>query len=143
MHEATARAAMNSSPGSTTDYSGGCHCGAVRFRAHAAKEPEIERCNCSICKKSGYLHLIVPASRFTLECGSESLTTYTFNSGIAQHHFCRHCGIKAFYIPRSNPDGVDVNFNCLDDPPKTFTINEFDGQNWEANAASLAHKSKE
>jgi hypothetical protein len=124
-------------------YSGGCHCGAVRFEVEAPDEVEVERCNCSICAKSGFLHLIVPKSRFTLVRGDEALATYTFNSGVARHLFCRICGIKSFYIPRSNPDGVDVNLNCLDAQPARIRIVEFDGQNWEQNAAALAYKSRE
>lgn len=124
-------------------YSGGCHCGAVRFEVEAAEDAEVERCNCSICAKSGFLHLIVPRSRFRLLQGEAALVTYTFNTGTAKHLFCGTCGIKSFYIPRSNPDGVDVNVNCLDVKPPRVRIVEFDGQNWEANAASLAHKSQE
>jgi hypothetical protein len=122
-------------------YSGGCHCGAVRFEVEAPAAVEVERCNCSICKKSGFLHLIVPNSKFRLKQGGDSLTTYTFNTGVAKHSFCRVCGIKPFYTPRSNPDGVDVNLNCLDQSPQTVTVVDFDGQNWEQNAHQLAHKS--
>ncbi len=124
-------------------YEGGCHCGAVRFAVEAPAAVEVERCNCSICAKSGFLHLIVPLSRFELLSGKDDLTTYTFNTGVAEHYFCRHCGIKPFYRPRSNPDGMDINLNCLDEQPAQVTIVEFDGQNWEANAAALAHKSQE
>lgn len=124
-------------------YRGGCHCAAVRFEVMAAAAPEIERCNCSICLKSGYLHLIVPASRFELLCGEGILSCYQFNSGVAKHYFCSVCGVKPFYIPRSNPDGVDVNVNCLDAMPDTMHIVEFDGQDWEANAHTLAHKSRD
>ncbi|MDP5069833.1 MAG: GFA family protein [Congregibacter sp.] len=124
-------------------YEGGCHCGAVRFQVQAPASVELERCNCSICFKGGYLHLIVPASRFKLLQGQEQLSLYQFNAGIAKHYFCRNCGIKPFYIPRSNPDGVDVNVNCLDTTPSHMSIVEFDGKNWENNAHTLAHKSKE
>ncbi len=124
-------------------YEGGCHCGAVRFAVEAPESVEVERCNCSICAKSGFLHLIVPLSRFELLSGRDDLTTYTFNTGVAEHYFCSHCGIKPFYKPRSNPDGMDVNLNCLDARPPQVHIVEFDGQNWEANAAALAHKSQE
>jgi len=123
-------------------YPGSCHCGAVRFEVEAPEQVELERCNCSICNKSGYLHLIVPKSSFNLIAGEDSLKTYTFNSGVAQHKFCKNCGIKPFYIPRSNPDGVDVNVNCLDQLPKQMDIVDFDGQNWEQHAHKLAHKSK-
>jgi hypothetical protein len=51
--------------------------------------------------------------------------------------------MKPFYVPRSNPDGMDVNVNCLDPVPRDFVVEPFDGQNWEANAASLAHLSQE
>lgn len=124
-------------------YPGSCHCGAVKFEVEAPEDVEIEDCNCSICTKSGYLHLIVPSSKFRLLAGEEQLQTYTFNSGVAKHRFCRVCGIKPFYIPRSNPDGVDVNVHCLDTPPVSMTIVKFDGQNWEQNAHTLAHKSRE
>ena len=123
------------------EFQGGCHCGAVRFVVEAPAAVEVERCNCSICTKSGYLHLIVPRSRFRLLKGEGHLTTYTFNTGVAQHTFCRRCGIKPFYIPRSNPDGIDVNLNCLDTLPESVDIVPFDGRNWEANAHRLAQKS--
>ncbi|MEC7985216.1 MAG: GFA family protein, partial [Myxococcota bacterium] len=81
---------------------GGCHCGHVRWQVRIPDSIEVEDCNCSICKKSGYLHLIVPQSRFRLLSPEEACTTYTFNTGVAQHIFCRTCGIKSYYIPRSN-----------------------------------------
>lgn len=124
-------------------YSGSCHCGAVTFEVTAAEAVEVEECNCSICSKSGFLHLIVPKSRFRLLGGEDHLQTYRFNTGVAEHYFCKTCGIKPFYVPRSNPDGVDVNLRCLDRQPKNVTIIAFDGQNWEENAATLAHKSRE
>lgn len=123
-------------------FEGSCHCQAVKFSIEAPDTIEVERCNCSICKKSGYLHLIIPKRDFILHTAKEELSVYTFNTGIAKHYFCNTCGIKPFYIPRSNPDGMDINVNCLDTRPKNINIVEFDGQNWEDNAASLAHKSK-
>jgi hypothetical protein len=125
------------------EYAGSCHCGAVRFRVRASASPELENCNCSICSKSGYLHLIVPSSRFTLLCGEDNLACYRFNTRKAKHYFCTTCGVKPYYVARSNPDGIDVNFNCLDEKPEHYTIIDFDGQNWEANAHTLAHKSRE
>lgn len=124
-------------------YRGSCHCGAVKFEVEADNEVEVEDCNCSICSMTGFLHLIVPKSRFRILSGEESLSTYTYNSGVAKHTFCKVCGIKPFYIPRSNPDGVDVNIRCLETKPEKVTIVSFDGQNWEANAESLKHKSAE
>lgn len=123
-------------------HAGGCHCGAVRFEVDAPDDMEVEECNCSICRMTGFLHLIVPKSAFVLLRGEESLSLYTFNTGVAKHYFCSTCGIKSFYIPRSNPDGVDVNVRCLDAPPKTLRIVPFDGSNWETHAHTLAHKSK-
>lgn len=123
-------------------YTGGCHCGAVRFEIDAPEAVEVEECNCSICAKAGYLHLILPLSCFTLLKGEESLTTYTFNTGVAKHTFCKVCGIKPFYTPRSNPDGIDINARCLDTPPKSMKVVKFDGQNWEQHASQLAHKSR-
>ena len=106
----------------TQTFEGGCHCGAVRFSVESELPLELERCNCSICTKSGYLHLIVPKAQFNLISGKENLNTYTWNSGVAQHFFCKKCGIKPFYIPRSNPDGIDVNVNCLDEEPQDVNI---------------------
>ena len=104
-------------------YRGSCHCQAITFEVEAPEEVEVERCNCSICTKSGYLHLIVPLSKFKLLSGQEQITTYRFNSGIAKHTFCKICGIKPFYTPRSNPDGMDINVNCLATrPAKLYTI---------------------
>lgn len=122
-------------------YKGSCHCKAVTFEVEAADHLEVENCNCSICSKAGFLHLIVPLKKFKLISGEENLTTYMFNTGIAKHTFCRVCGIKPFYIPRSNPDGIDVNARCLDTKPLSLQIIEFDGQNWEQNAHKIAHKS--
>jgi hypothetical protein len=111
---------------------GGCHCGRVRFEVSAPAQLAVSDCNCSICAAYAFLHLIVPASRFTLLQGSESLTTYTFNTGVAKHHFCSHCGVKSFYIPRSHPDGVSVNVRCLDAATITsMIVTPFDGREWE------------
>ena len=124
-------------------YKGGCHCGAVQFEVEAEAVIVSQDCNCSICSKSGYLHLIVPKSKFTLLQGADNINTYTFDTGEAKHKFCKTCGIKSFYIPRSNPDGYDVNVRCLDPQPKKLIIEDFDGQNWEQHAHKLAHLSEE
>jgi hypothetical protein len=114
-------------------YEGGCHCGGVRFRV-AVEVHEALDCNCSMCRKKGNLHIIVPKDRFTLLAGAELLTTYRFNTGVAQHTFCRVCGVHPFYVPRSHPDGVDVNARCLDgDALSRFAVVPFDGSNWEAS----------
>ena len=118
-------------------YEGGCHCGAVRFRVNVDSHI-VEDCNCSICRKKGFLHLIVQSDRFTLLSGAESLRTYTFNTGIAKHTFCCICGIHPFYRPRSHPDAIDVNVRCLDeDILSRFEIRFFDGVNWEDNVHKI------
>lgn len=124
-------------------YHGSCHCGAIQFEVEAPEDIEVEDCNCSICSMTGYLHLIVPRSRFRLLAGSDSITTYSFNSGVAQHTFCKVCGVKPFYVPRSNPDGIDVNARALKEQPRAMLVVPFDGQQWEQHAHTLAHKSKE
>mgnify|MGYP000470209149 CR=1 FL=1 len=123
-------------------YNGSCHCKAVTFQVEAPDKVDVEDCNCSICLKTGFLHLIVPINKFTLLTGKNHITTYTYNTGVAQHYFCNTCGIKSFYIPRSNPDGMDINVRCLDEQPSTINIIKFDGQHWEGHAHTLAHKSK-
>jgi hypothetical protein len=114
-------------------YEGGCHCGRVRFRV-TADLSGVTECNCSICMKKGYLHLIVPRDRFELLSGETELTTYRFNTGVAQHQFCRTCGIHSFYVPRSDPDKIDVNVRCIDpgavDLPR-LPVATFDGRHWE------------
>ena len=123
-------------------YRGSCHCGAIAFEVEAPEAIVAQECNCSICAKAGFLHLIVPKRHFKLLRGADEITTYAFNTGVARHTFCKVCGIKPFYTPRSNPDGVDVNVRCLDTAPKSLTIEPFDGRNWEQNAASLKHLSE-
>ncbi len=125
-------------------HKGACHCGAVSFEVDAPAELEALECNCSICTKSGYLHLIVPAARFRLLSGREQLATYRFGTRTAEHLFCTICGIKSFYIPRSNPDGYSVNVRCLEASMiKRMTVQPFDGENWEQNAERLASQSRE
>jgi len=119
---------------------GACHCGGVRFSVRTATFEALD-CNCSICAKKGYVHLIVPREDFELRCGSELLATYTFGTGVAKHTFCKVCGISAFYTPRSHPEGVDVNVRCLDgDAAERFSVAPFDGQNWEKSAPSIQGK---
>ena len=123
---------------------GGCHCGAVRFEAALPAVVDAQSCNCSICEKTGFVHIIVPESRFRLTTPDDALTTYTFNTGVAKHLFCKVCGIKSFYRPRSNPDGWSVNARCLDAVEGLdIRIEAFDGRNWEAHAADLAHLSED
>ena len=122
---------------------GGCHCGRIRFEVDAPAHIEALECNCSICRMTGFVHLIVPAARFRLLQGAEYLTEYAFNTGVAKHRFCRVCGVKAFYVPRSNPDGFDVNVRCLD--PETIEsvkVEAFDDANREAATTGIRHLSQ-
>jgi hypothetical protein len=120
-------------------YEGSCHCGAIRFQVTITPEEHcVEECNCSICHKKGFLHLIVPLDRFTLQSGEDSLTTYSFNTHTAKHTFCKICGMHPFYTPRSHPNKIDVNVRCLDgNILSDFQITKFDGQNWESNINEL------
>jgi len=111
---------------------GGCHCGRVRFKVTADLD-RVTYCNCSMCSKKGFLHLIVPPEQFELLSGRDDLTTYEFNTRTAKHTFCKVCGIHAFYVPRSDPDKIDVNVRCIDDVDlSALTIKTFDGKHWEA-----------
>lgn len=122
---------------------GGCHCGKIRYSARISRCPEVLICNCSICSKSGFQHLIVPGDDFELLAGKELLTEYRFNSKTARHFFCPECGVKSFYVPRSNPDGFSLNVRCLELPPECeIKFSEFDGRNWSKHAGELAHLSK-
>lgn len=122
--------------------SGGCHCGRVRIEIEVPDKVTVHRCNCSICQKSGYLHLIVSADRFSLLEGEDSLVEYQFHTGVARHLFCGTCGIKSFYVPRSHPDSFSVNLNCVDLPDCVdVSIEDFNGRNWSENRSELT-KSK-
>jgi hypothetical protein len=125
---------MSNSSESRT-YRGGCHCGRVAFEVTGILDIA-GQCNCSICTKKGYLHWIVAREAFRLLTPEADLATYTFNTGVAQHHFCPRCGVASFYIPRSDPDKIDVNVRCLDGvDPASLKMEYFDGQNWEAKVA--------
>ena len=113
-------------------HGGGCHCGRVRFEVVAPKSLRVSECNCSMCSKAGYLHLVVPADRFKLLCGSEVLASYGFNTHTAKHLFCSVCGIKSFYVPRSHPDGISVNARCIDSETiEELTVAQINGREWE------------
>lgn len=122
---------------------GSCHCGRVRFEVDAPARLQVLDCNCSICRMTGFLHLIVPLRAFRLLSGADALTEYTFGTGTAKHRFCRHCGIKAFYVPRSHPDGMDVNARCLE-PGTVLAMDTvpFDDADREAATAALSHLSR-
>jgi hypothetical protein len=125
-------------------HSGGCHCGAVAFEVEAPAKIVARDCNCSICRMSGYLHLIVPRSRFHLLQGADELTEYKFNTGTARHLFCGRCGVKSFYVPRSNPDGYSVNVRCLDAGTiEHVEVQLFDDNERESSEAEIRGLSQE
>jgi hypothetical protein len=120
-------------------HTGGCHCGRVRFEVRAPARLTVYECNCSICSKTGFLHLIVPKDRFELLAGDDALATYTFNTGTAKHLFCSVCGVKSFYVPRSHPDGYSVNVRCLDaGSVDEMDVLPWDGRNWERQDESVS-----
>jgi hypothetical protein len=132
-----------SGAGDFVTHRGGCHCGAIAFEVQAPANLQVSECNCSICRMSGFLHLIVPRSRFQLLRGEADLSEYRFNTGAARHLFCRHCGVKSFYVPRSNPDGYSVNLRCLELATiQSVTIEPFDDTDREAAEARIRHLSK-
>lgn len=112
-------------------FEGGCHCGRVRFRVTGDLD-KATICNCSVCTKKGIIHLIVPPEDFTLLSGADALESYRFNTGQANHLFCRTCGMHPYYIPRSDPDKIDVNVRCLDGiDVDGRAYARFDGRHWE------------
>jgi hypothetical protein len=115
---------------------GSCHCGRVEFEVDGAVE-RVLACNCSICFRTGFLHWIVPRDRFRVLQGEGELTTYTFGTHTAKHTFCKTCGVKPFYTPRSHPDQVSVNARCLEVDPGAYEVEPFDGQNWDENVDSI------
>ena len=122
---------------------GRCHCGAVRYRVGLTDPATAHRCNCSICAATGFIGIIVPGDEFERVGGQDALSEYRFNTGVARHWFCSKCGVKSFYRPRSNPDGYNINLNCLTlDDDHRVIVEDFDGQNWEANAGAIRHLSK-
>jgi hypothetical protein len=116
---------------------GSCHCGKVQFRVRSEFAEALD-CDCSICRKKGYLHLIVPAEDFELIQGQDALNCYSFNTGVAKHLFCTACGISPYYIPRSHPDGFDVNLRCIDELElDSVRVTPFLGSKWEENIGSI------
>jgi len=125
--------------GDRTRAEGGCHCGAVRFAVRFTAPPTLLDCNCTICAKTGFLHLIASAEDFELLRGADVLSEYRFGTGTARHLFCATCGIKSFYVPRSHPDGYSVNWRALDGVAGISpVITPYDGRSgWETARAAL------
>jgi hypothetical protein len=135
---------MSDAPAAHVTHHGGCHCRRVRFEVDAPAVVDALDCTCSICRMTGFLHLIVPASRFRLVSGDDALADYRFNTGAARHLFCRHCGVKSFYVPRSHPDGYSINVRCLDPGSVVeLRVAAFDDNDREAATAAVAHLSRD
>ncbi|MGH8780531.1 GFA family protein [Paraburkholderia sp.] len=93
---------------------GSCHCGAVKFEVRTAVAPAT-RCNCSLCRRKGALMSpMVAAADLQVVEGADALSLYQFNTQVAKHYFCRHCGIYPFHQTRMHPDLWRVNLGCLD-----------------------------
>jgi hypothetical protein len=131
-------------PDALITHRGGCHCGAVAFEVEAPSQVTVSECNCSICRMTGFLHLIVPRSRLRVLRGAEALTEYRFNTRSARHLFCRRCGVKSFYVPRSNPDGYSVNLRCLEQSTiASISIEPFDDRDRATSEAKIRDLSRE
>jgi hypothetical protein len=111
------------------EYVGGCHCGEVKFKFNSEQAVEIWECNCSICKIHGYEHLFIKHDDFEITDGKDLISEYSFGTKKAKHLFCKKCGTKSFYQPRSHPDSYSVNLRCVDEPPDIYKIVHFDGKN--------------
>lgn len=130
-------------------YRGSCHCGAVRFEADFDLSRGTGKCNCSVCWKIRLWTVKVRPEAFHLMAGDDELIDYQFNSGVAHHLFCRHCGVRPFeWVDVPNMTGAkyyNINIACLDDldieelmvAPLTY----FDGRNddWGATPAETRH----
>ena len=111
------------------EYFGGCHCGDIKFKFMANESVEIWKCNCTICKMQDYEHLFIKHDDFKIIEGTELIAEYSFGAKKAKHLFCKKCGIKSFYQPRSHPDSYSINLKCVEEPPKIENTVYFDGKN--------------
>jgi len=111
-------------------YTGGCHCGAVRYEVEADLSHPMT-CNCSHCEKKGFVLTFVPAAQFTLLSGEDMLTEYRFNKKTIAHLFCKACGAESFGrgTDREGKPTVMINVRCLDDVDlSAIHPTEFDGK---------------
>ncbi|HTR07490.1 MAG TPA: GFA family protein [Paraburkholderia sp.] len=99
---------------SATSLKGSCHCGAVQFEVRTELEPAV-RCNCSLCRRKGALMSpLFAGENLTILAGQDSLTLYQFNTRVAKHYFCKHCGIYPFHQTRKDATRWRVNLGCLE-----------------------------
>jgi hypothetical protein len=116
--------------GESKTYTGGCHCGEVRFEV-TADVSSVTACNCSICQKRGALWTFVPAGLFALRAGSDDLKDYQFGKKSIHHLFCPQCGVAAFSrgLTPKGDEMVAVNVRCLDDVDvAALAVKPFDGR---------------
>lgn len=124
--------------GSKVICTGGCHCGRVRYEVNIPEKLTASICNCSICSMTGFIHVIVDSADMRMLSGEDHIEEYRFHTGTAKHLFCRHCGVKSFYVPRSHPGGYSINLNCLEIVPGIeVEFTEFDGRHWRENIEKL------
>lgn len=106
---------IDAHPSIPVTLSGACHCGAVRFTATLTEGlASARRCTCSICRMRGAVAVTSTPGGFTITEGADNLASYRFNTGTAEHHFCRTCGIYTHHKRRSNPNQLGVNVACLE-----------------------------
>jgi len=118
-------------------YSGSCHCKKILFKFYSKNEVSVINCNCSICAPLRYLHLIIPHNDFFLLSNKKELITYKFETKKAIHFFCKTCGVKSFYQPRSHKNSYSINYFSVQNPPKIKKEIYFDGKNYEKNLKNI------
>ena len=110
-----------------------CHCGAVEAEVKLPEKgfEKLVRCNCSICKRKGYVMTPVAPENFKLVKGKDLLTLYQYHTRVAEHYFCSKCGIHTHNKPRSNPKIYGINIACVEgiNPFELKNIGVNDGQN--------------
>jgi hypothetical protein len=110
-------------------YTGGCHCGAVRYEVDIENLTEALDCNCSHCASKGMLLHFVPKENFRLLKGADNLTSYKFNKEVIDHVFCKTCGVQSFSQNDSWPK-MAINVRCLDDLDlDSLEVKKYDGKN--------------
>jgi hypothetical protein len=111
-------------------YAGSCHCGKVRYEVEGELS-EVTECNCSICRRRGYLMWFVPRDKLHLKTPDSEVASYSFNKHRIKHRFCSTCG-SATFGEGSNAKGnkmAAINVRCLEDVDlTTLTIKQFDGR---------------
>ena len=115
----------------TQHYTGSCQCGATTFEVDADLDQTMT-CNCSRCRRMGFVLTFAPRAAFTLVKDGPT-TEYRFNKGQIEHRFCSVCGVESYAFgshPQMGPV-VAVNVNCLDGvDPRSLTSRAVDGASY-------------